>query len=315
MTTRPHLLVVTGMSGAGKTLAMKALEDLDFFCIDNLPPSFLPQLVNLQHLAADSGRRVAVAMDVRGGAMFADLFDALDTLQADSVPHQILYLDAADDVLVRRFSETRRRHPVEEGRSLFEHIAAERRILAGLRDRADLVLDTTGMTGHDLKHRLARIVAGRSLQEGLEVDVTSFGFKHGVPLDADLVFDVRFLPNPYYDLSLRPQTGLDAPVRDYVLAQDGAIEFIDDVASLVQRYLPRFADTGRPRLTVAIGCTGGQHRSVALAEGIAERLREGHPNVATYHRDMPRRQRAGDAHGDAPDDAPTDRRGRGDGGG
>jgi len=314
-TSRPHLLVVTGMSGAGKTLAMKALEDLDFFCIDNLPPSFLPQLTKLQHLASDSGRRVAVAMDVRGGAMFSDLFAALDALQEASVPHQILFLDAADDVLVRRFSETRRRHPVEEGRSLFEQIAAERRILAGLRDRADLVLDTTGMTGHDLKHRLARIVAGRSLEEGLEVDVTSFGFKHGVPLDADLMFDVRFLPNPYYDVALRPQTGLDAPVHDYVMAQAGAGELVDDVAGFVQRYLPRFAETGRPRLTVAIGCTGGQHRSVALAERIAERLRERHANVATFHRDMPRLERAGDERPDEPSTVSTSRRRGGDGGG
>ena len=288
MSTRPHLLVVTGLSGAGKTLAMKAFEDLGFFCIDNLPPSFLPQLTKLQHLAADSGRRVAVAMDVRGGEMFADLFEALDALQADSVPHQILFLDCADDVLVRRFSETRRRHPVDEGRSLFEQIATERHLLAGLRDRADLVLDTSRMTGHDLKSRLARIVAGRSLEEGLEVDITSFGFKHGVPLDADLVFDVRFLPNPYYDVALRPQTGLDAAVRDYVLGQDDAGRFVDDVVAFVRRWLPRFAATGRPRLTIAIGCTGGQHRSVVLAERIAEQLRAYHQHVATYHRDMSR---------------------------
>jgi RNase adapter protein RapZ len=285
---RPHLLVVTGMSGAGKTLAMKAFEDLGFFCIDNLPPSFLPQLTRLQHLAADSGRRVAVAMDVRGGALFDDLFEALDALRADRVPHQILFLDCADDVLVRRFSETRRRHPVDEGRSLFEQIAAERRMLAGLRDRADLVLDTTRMTGHGLKTRLAHTVAGRSLEEGLEVDITSFGFKHGVPLDADLVYDVRFLPNPYYEPALRPQTGLDAPVRDYVFEQAEAEQFVDDVVGFVTRWLPHFAATGRPRLTIAIGCTGGQHRSVALAERIAERLRERHPHVATYHRDMPR---------------------------
>jgi len=301
VTGLPHLLVVTGMSGAGKTLAMKALEDLDFFCIDNLPPSFLPQVPRLQHLAADSGRRVAVAMDVRGGDLFADLFDALDTLQADAVPHRILFLDCSDDILVRRFSETRRRHPVDEGRSLFEHIAAERRILAGLRDRADLVLDTTGMTGHDLKVRLARIVTGRSLEEGLEVDVVSFGFKHGVPLDADLMFDVRFLPNPYYEAELRPLTGLDSPVRDYVLERPEAAAFVDDVARFIMRWLPGFAATGRPRLTIAIGCTGGQHRSVALTEAIGDAIRAGHPFVDTRHRDMPRHPAApGDERPDAP---------------
>ena len=294
MTTKPHLLVVTGMSGAGKTLAMKALEDLDFFCIDNLPPSFLPQLTKLHHLAADSGRRVAVAMDVRGGELFADLFVALEALRNERVPHQILFLDAGDDVLVRRFSETRRRHPVSEGRNLFENIAAERRILGNVRDRADTVLDTTRMTGHHLKERLARLVAGRSLEEGLEVDLTSFGFKHGVPLDADLVYDVRFLPNPYYDLTMRPFTGLDDKVRDYVFGHPDAEAFTDDVVAFVRRWMPRFAATGRPRLTVAIGCTGGQHRSVALAERIAERLREHHAHVATYHRDMPRMTRIED---------------------
>jgi RNase adapter protein RapZ len=286
VTGLPHLLVVTGMSGAGKTLAMKALEDLDFFCIDNLPPSFLPQVPRLQHLAADSGRRVAVAMDVRGGDLFADLFDALDTLQADAVPHRILFLDCSDDILVRRFSETRRRHPVDEGRSLFEHIAAERRILAGLRDRADLVLDTTGMTGHDLKVRLARIVTGRSLEEGLEVDVVSFGFKHGVPLDADLMFDVRFLPNPFYEQRLRSLSGLDDRVAAYVFEKPEAEAFVADVLALLQRWAPHFARSGKPRLTVAIGCTGGQHRSVAIAERLAAELRDVSDHVSAYHRDL-----------------------------
>ena len=286
--TKPHLLVVTGLSGAGKTLAMKALEDLGFFCIDNLPPSFLPQLTKLQHLAADSGRRVAVAMDVRGGEMFADLFEALAVLEAEEVPHQILFLECADDVLVRRFSETRRRHPVEEGHSLYEQIAAERRLLASLRERADLVLDTTRMAGHDLKPRLADLVAGRTLEEGMEVDVTSFGFKHGVPLDADMVFDVRFLPNPHYEPALRALTGLDPSVEAYVLDRDEATAFVDDVVGFVRRWLTRFAATGRPRLTLAIGCTGGQHRSVVLAEIIAARLREQHPHVEVRHRDMQR---------------------------
>ena len=288
METTPHLLVVTGMSGAGKTLAMKALEDLGFFCIDNLPPSFLPQLTKLQHLATDTGRRVAVAMDVRGGELFADLFEALTVIEADAVPHQILFLECADDVLVRRFSETRRRHPISEGHSLYEQIAAERRLLADLRERADLVLDTTRMAGHDLKPRLADLVAGHSLEQGMEIDVTSFGFKHGVPLDADMVFDVRFLPNPHYEPALRERTGLDPSVEEYVLDQGEAVAFVDDVVAFVRRWLTQFAATGRPRLTLAIGCTGGQHRSVVLAETIAARLRDHHQHVAARHRDMRR---------------------------
>lgn len=286
--TPSEMLVVTGMSGAGKTQAMKALEDLDFFCIDNLPPQFLPQLAQLTELAARRQQRFAVAMDARGRELFADLSTALDELDAAGVQYQVLFLDCSDDVLVRRYSETRRRHPITGGRSLFEQIAAERRLLAGIRDRADLIIDTTHMTSHDMKGRLAEVVAGKTLQEGIEVDVLSFGFKHGVPLDADLVYDVRFLPNPYYDLALRPQTGLDAPVRDYVLASPAASEFVDDVVAFVTKWLKAYADTGRPRLTVAVGCTGGQHRSVALAEAIAAKLGKVHDRVGTYHRDMPR---------------------------
>ncbi len=282
------MLVVTGMSGAGKTQAMKALEDLDFFCIDNLPPQFLPQLAQIAELAAERGQRFAVAMDARSRELFADLSSHLDKLDAAGVKYKVLFLDCSDDVLVRRYSETRRRHPVSGGRSLFEQIAAERRLLAGIRDRADMVIDTTRMTSHDMKGRLAEMVAGKTLEEGIEVDVLSFGFKHGVPLDADLVFDVRFLPNPYYDLDLRPQTGLDAPVRDYVMNSADAGEYVASVVDFVRRWLKSYAETGRPRLTVAIGCTGGQHRSVAIAEAIAETLKPEHPGVGTHHRDMPR---------------------------
>lgn len=282
------MLVVTGMSGAGKTQAMKALEDLDFFCIDNLPPQFLSQLAQLAELAAERGQRFAVAMDARSREMFSDLGAHLDGLDAAGIKYKVLFLDCSDDVLVRRYSETRRRHPVSGGRSLFEQIAAERRLLAGIRDRADMVLDTTRMTSHDMKGRLAQMVEGKTLAEGIEVDVMSFGFKHGVPLDADLVFDVRFLPNPYYDLDLRPQTGLDAPVRDYVLSNSDAGEFVQDVVKFVRRWLKAYAETGRPRLTVAIGCTGGQHRSVAIAEAVADAIKGEHDNIGTHHRDMPR---------------------------
>jgi UPF0042 nucleotide-binding protein len=286
MANQEHLLLVTGLSGAGKSEAMKALEDLGFFCIDNLPPAFLPQLTSLQALAVDHGHRIAVAMDVRGRSMFDDLFVALDRLQADDVRHQILFLDCADDVLVRRYSETRRRHPVREGHSLYEHIAAERRLLAGVRDRADLVLDTTRMNAHDLKARLGRIVLGRDVANALDVDVMSFGFKHGVPLDADLMFDVRFLPNPYYDPALRSQTGLDAPVADYVFAQPETALVVDEIYTLLARWIPLHAAAGKARLTVAIGCTGGQHRSVAIAERLAKRLRERFEDVTAVHRDM-----------------------------
>jgi len=287
-----HLLLVTGLSGAGKTQAMKALEDLGFFCIDNLPPTFLPQLTKLNELAVDRGQRIAVAMDVRSRSMFADLFTALDQLQAEGVPHQILFLDCADDVLVRRYSETRRRHPIAEGHSLYEQIETERRLLAEVRDRADLLLDTTHMSNHDLKGRLGRIVLGRDVQASLDVDVLSFGFKHGVPLDADLMFDVRFLPNPYYDRELRPLTGLDEPVATYVFAQTETVRYVDELIALLTRWIPLYAQSGKARLTVAIGCTGGQHRSVAIAEALARRLGATFDDVAAVHRDLPKARAA-----------------------
>ena len=285
MSSEP-LLIVTGLSGAGKTEAMKALEDLGYFCIDNLPPSLLTQLSQLPALTADSRERIAIAMDVRGRSMFTDLFAALDVLRSDGVLHKILFLDCADDLLVRRYSETRRRHPVREGHSLYEQIAAERRLLSKVRERADLVLDTTRINPHELKIRLGRLVLNQEVSIGIDIDVMSFGFKHGVPLDADLMFDVRFLPNPYYDTELRPLTGLDKPVADYIFLQPETNLFIDEICPLIERWIPLHAASGKARLTIAIGCTGGQHRSVAIAECVSKRLKKHFTHVLPFHRDL-----------------------------
>lgn len=287
------LLVLTGMSGAGKTQAMNALEDLGFFCIDNLPPTFLPQLADLYTSALEQGRRVAVAMDARGQSVFADMFESLNTLQELQVPHLVLFLDCADDILIRRFSETRRRHPLRDDANLTEQIARERRILADVKDRADLVIDTSFLKPADLKERLAYMVTGRSFDEHLAVEVVSFGFKHGVPLDADVVLDVRFLPNPFYEPELRPQTGLDQAVADYVLEQPDAAPWLADTVGYLKRWLPAYARTGRSRLSIAVGCTGGQHRSVALAEAIGAGLKEIHEAVTVRHRDLAHANRAG----------------------
>ena len=285
MSSEP-LLIVTGLSGAGKTEAMKALEDLGYFCIDNLPPSLLTQLSQLPALTADSRERIAIAMDVRGRSMFTDLFAALDVLRSDGVLHKILFLDCADDLLVRRYSETRRRHPVREGHSLYEQIAAERRLLSKVRERADLVLDTTRINPHELKIRLGRLVLNQEVSIGIDIDVMSFGFKHGVPLDADLMFDVRFLPNPYYDTELRPLTGLDKPVADYIFLQPETNLFIDEICPLIERWIPLHAASGKARLTIALGCTGGQHRSVAIAECVSKRLTKHFTHVLPFHRDL-----------------------------
>ena len=285
MSSEP-LLIVTGLSGAGKTEAMKALEDLGYFCIDNLPPSLLTQLSQLPAFTADSRESIAIAMDVRGRSMFTDLFAALDVLRSDGVLHKILFLDCADDLLVRRYSETRRRHPVREGHSLYEQIAAERRLLSKVRERADLVLDTTRINPHELKIRLGRLVLNQEVSIGIDIDVMSFGFKHGVPLDADLMFDVRFLPNPYYDTELRPLTGLDKPVADYIFLQPETNLFIDEICPLIERWIPLHAASGKARLTIAIGCTGGQHRSVAIAECVSKRLTKHFTHVLPFHRDL-----------------------------
>ena len=285
MSSEP-LLIVTGLSGAGKTEAMKALEDLGYFCIDNLPPSLLTQLSQLPAFTADSRERIAIAMDVRGRSMFTDLFAALDVLRSDGVLHKILFLDCADDLLVRRYSETQRRHPVREGHSLYEQIAAERRLLSKVRERADLVLDTTRINPHELKIRLGRLVLNQEVSIGIDIDVMSFGFKHGVPLDADLMFDVRFLPNPYYDTELRPLTGLDKPVADYIFLQPETNLFIDEICPLIERWIPLHAASGKARLTIAIGCTGGQHRSVAIAECVSKRLTKHFTHVLPFHRDL-----------------------------
>ena len=285
MSSEP-LLIVTGLSGAGKTEAMKALEDLGYFCIDNLPPSLLTQLSQLPAFTADSRESIAIAMDVRGRSMFTDLFAALDVLRSDGVLHKILFLDCADDLLVRRYSETRRRHPVREGHSLYEQIAAERRLLSKVRERADLVFDTTRINPRELKIRLGRLVLNQEVSIGIDTDVMSFGFKHGVPLDADLMFDVRFLPNPYYDTELRPLTGLDKPVADYIFLQPETNLFIDEICPLIERWIPLHAASGKARLTIAIGCTGGQHRSVAIAECVSKRLKKHFTHVLPFHRDL-----------------------------
>ena len=288
MSNELDLLIVTGLSGAGKTHAMKALEDIGFFCIDNLPPRFLPQLAGLQRdLARDDGRRVAVAMDVRGRAMFDDLFASLDALDARGTEHTILFLDCSDEILVRRYSETRRRHPLAQASSLLETIADERRQLSDVRARADVVIDTTRMRTADLASSVARVVTGVSLEDAMSIDVVSFGFKHGVPLDADLMLDVRFLPNPFYVEGLRMRTGLEDDVRDYVLDDPDAQAWLADVIHLLERWMPAYQKTMRARLTIGVGCTGGQHRSVALAEAIAAGLGKDLANVHVRHRDLP----------------------------
>lgn len=280
-----NFTIVTGLSGAGKTQAMKALEDLDFFCIDNLPPPLLPRLVEV-HAAEGERRDFAVAMDVRGQKHFHGLFEALAWLEEQGFQHRILFLDCSDPILVRRFSETRRRHPLSEAAGIQESIDKERRMLADIRERADIIVDTTALKPGELKARLNRLLMGLPLDKLLTVDILSFGFKYGVPTDADIVFDVRFLPNPFYIEELSSQTGLAAPVAEYVLRWPQTKEFLSKFFELIVGLLPSYSQEGKARLTVAIGCTGGRHRSVAIGEELARRLREAGKTCRVRHREL-----------------------------
>ncbi|MBE3571705.1 MAG: RNase adapter RapZ [Moorella humiferrea] len=283
----PRLVIVTGLSGAGKTQAARCLEDLGFFCVDNLPPSLIPGLVDLLRQPAKNGKgidKVALVMDIRGGQFFDDLEEALAYLDSRGIPYEILFLEAADEVLVRRYKETRRRHPLSSGGQILEGIIAERRRLEELRGRATKIIDTSELTPRQLKEQVAELFGDSRRQ--LKISIISFGYKYGIPLDADLVMDVRFLPNPYYNPALRPFTGHDRCVADFVMASPEAREFIAKFAALLRFLIPQYQLEGKSHLVIAIGCTGGQHRSVTLANKLGEILRGDSYDVVVKHRDL-----------------------------
>lgn len=273
-------VVVTGMSGAGKTKAAAALQDAGWYVVDNLPPHMLHELLTTMEGSGVS--KVAAVIDVRGGQYFADLDAALTDLDQAGLDVDVMYLDASDDALVARFEEARRPHPLQTT-TIVDAVRQERERLATVRDRAAMVLDTSATNVHQLRDMVLDAVD--HVDSPLKVTVESFGFKHGVPKDADFVADVRFLDNPHWIEELRPQTGLDAPVRDHVLGSEGAAPFVDAYAAMLGEVIPRYRPRDRQNLTVAIGCTGGRHRSVAIAEELAARLRGQGVDVQTVHRD------------------------------
>lgn len=289
----PELVVITGMSGAGRSEAIHTFEDLGYFCIDNLPPSFIPQLVDLAELPGSGIRRLAVVCDVRGHDFFDQLAGELDALHDRGIIHRVLFLEADDTTLLNRFKETRRRHPLcEDGTSLAGGIASEREALNPIRARADVVIDSSESRPAELRRRIREEFIAEPLSATLIVSVSSFGFKYGAPADADIVMDVRFLPNPFYNHELRPLTGLDETVRQFVLGRTETAEFLQRWYALLDGVMPGYLAEGKTHLSVALGCTGGQHRSVALAEATASHLRKGGYRVASTHRDISR-DRAG----------------------
>jgi UPF0042 nucleotide-binding protein len=281
-----QVVILTGVSGSGKTTALRALEDAGFYCIDNLPIVLLDRLLDLSGHTAGEVSRIATVVDARDTRFLGEAPRVIADLRQRGVDLKVVFFDCADEVLVRRYSETRRRHPLAgEGGTVLEGIAAERRALESLRAMADEVVDSTNLNVHDLKRTVGRrFTHGEGARLG--VTVVSFGFRYGIPSHADLVLDVRFLPNPYFDPALRPHTGLEPQVRDYVLGQADAQDFLTRLGDFAGFLLPRYRGEGKSYLTIAIGCTGGKHRSVAIAGELARRLEASGQAVRLWHRDV-----------------------------
>ncbi|WP_377268930.1 RNase adapter RapZ [Peterkaempfera sp. SMS 1(5)a] len=283
----PELVIISGMSGAGRSTAAKCLEDLGWFVVDNLPPSLIPTMVDLGARSQGAVARIGVVVDVRGRRFFDDLLTSLEELERRGVRLRVVFLEASDDALVRRFESVRRPHPLQGDGRIVDGIARERDLLRELRGEADLVIDTSSLNVHELRAKLDAQFSGEGEPE-LRATVMSFGFKYGLPVDADLVADCRFLPNPHWVPELRPRTGTDDEVARYVFDQPGAKEFLDGYSELLRIVTAGFRREGKRYMTLAVGCTGGKHRSVAMSERLAKRLIADGVETVLVHRDMGR---------------------------
>ena len=283
----PDIVIITGMSGSGRTQAMHVFEDMGYFCIDNLPPSLIMQLAEIIGINTGVGRHLCVTSDLRSQGLFDELLDTIETLRDHEMTCKVLFLEASDEVLIRRYSENRRRHPLaKRGDTMADAIQRERMALASIRERADLVIDTSRMRTVTLRRRLQTAFSELSDEQLMDVHVFSFGFKHGLPVEADLMIDVRFLPNPFYDPEMRTLTGLDEKVSNFVIDHPKTQEFLDAWFRLLDAVMPGYIAEGKPRLSIAIGCTGGQHRSVAIAEATGRYLERHQYHVSISHRDL-----------------------------
>lgn len=283
----PDVVVITGMSGSGRTQALHVFEDMGYFCIDNLPPRLILQLAELVGINSGVGRHLAVTCDLRSQGLFDEISDSLTALRGHELSCKVVFLDTADEILIRRYDENRRRHPLAQpGESLASTISRERAQLAAVRDASDLVIDTSHMKVRELRRRLRRAFSELTDQQLMEVSVFSFGFKHGMPVEADLMIDVRFLPNPFYDPKMRTLTGNDKLVSDFVLQNPVTEKFLEAWWSLLDVAMPGYVAEGKSHLSIAVGCTGGQHRSVAIANATAAYLERGGYHVSLSHRDL-----------------------------
>lgn len=281
-----RLVIITGISGAGKSLAMKYLEDIGYFCVDNLPPELIPKFAEISLKTRGKMEKIAMVIDIRGGELFNDLVPGLNGLKEAGIPYEILFLEASDNVLIKRYKESRRMHPLAPEGSLIKGIDEERRILKELRRKANHIIDTSGLTPNQLKEEIVKIFVDGKSFSGMIININSFGFKYGIPLDSDLIFDVRFLPNPFYEKSLKELTGLNDAVKEYVLACSLTQDFLDRITDLLDFLIPNYIKEGKTQLVIGIGCTGGKHRSVVIANSIYQKLSEKHQPVYVDHRDV-----------------------------
>ena len=282
-----RFVVVTGMSGGGKSTALKMLEDAGFYCVDNLPVSLIEKFVELVSMPGSEVGKVALGIDVRSGQSFEGATQVLEKLKKAGYDLEILFMDADENVLIKRYKETRRIHPLAVDGRVEDGVRAERRVLENIRKNADYVIDTTDLLTRELKEELDRIFVENAEYNSLMVTILSFGFKHGIPSDADLVLDVRFLPNPFYIEDLKHKTGLDKEVQDYVMGFPEAVEFMEKLTDMIQFLVPNYVKEGKYRLVIAIGCTGGKHRSVTLAGELYKRMKDrGKYGIKLHHRDV-----------------------------
>ncbi len=281
-----ELVVVTGLSGAGRTEAVRALEDMGYFCIDNLPPAFILNVVELFSLEGSRVKQIAVVSDVRSHEYFPQLYRVLEELKAMGVKFQILFLEARDDVLIKRYKETRRRHPLSETGEIIEGIKEERSLLENLKEKADIIIDTSELEVYELRSKIRQEFQGPAGKKTLRITVSSFGFKYGLPADADIVMDVRFLPNPNYIPKIKHFSGEDEKIKDFVLSKKVTKDFLKNFEGLLTFLIPHYIKEGKTHLLIALGCTGGTHRSVVLAEELGKFLKEQKYKVNVSHRDL-----------------------------